>query len=183
MKSYLLYLNEVLGVNGVMMPTPLQAHVVAHSGGHSGSPAEEIEGLEKPAFFYSPHGAMSEGQSFSNAKLAIVNWVHQADESLFEDETADLFEKMFAAMKILPQDVLVLDCVMNERNLIPNELYKIASPQIVLFFCSEPSQMGEFQIKGPARWIETLSPAFLRHNPSSKKIVWKDMQKVMGSLT
>lgn len=179
MKSYLQYLNEVLGVSGVMMPTPLQAHAVAHIA----ESQTEVDGLEQPAFFYSPQGPMSEGQSFSNAKLAIVNWVHHADDSLFEDETSDLFEKMFAAMKILPADVLVLDCVMNERNLIPNELYKIASPQIVLFFCTEPSLMGEFQIKGPARWIETLSPAFLRHNPASKKIVWKDMQKVMSSLS
>lgn len=172
MKSYLQYLHEVLGLNGVMMPTPFPM----------ASPVEDVDGLAKPAFFYSPKGPVTEGQDFSQAKLVILNWVHQADESLFEAQTADLFQKMFAAMKIRPTDVLILDCVMNERNLIPNELYKVASPQIVLFFTSEPSQMGEFQIKGPARWLETLSPAFLRQNPESKKIVWKDMQKIMAAL-
>lgn len=173
MKDYIDYLQNVLGIKTAMFAAPVAVAPVV---------AGEVA-LATPAFFYSPRGPLVEGQTYNQAKLAIVNWVHDAKDSLFETETSDLFQKMFAAMKIAPSDVLIVDCVMNERQLIPNELYKIASPQVVLFFCTDPANMGEFQVRGPARWLETLSPAFLVQNPNAKKAVWNDLQKVMRELT
>ncbi len=170
MKTYLEYLTQVLGVNAVMMPLPLAATGLSAESGN------------QPAFFYSAAGPWHEGQDFQKIELAIVNWVHEQSESLFDPAVGDLFGKMLAAMKIPAEKVLVLDCVMNEHERIPNELFKICEPQIVLFFATEPTHLGEFQIKGPARWLETLSPAFLLQNPASKKIVWNDMQKVMREI-
>lgn len=172
MKDYLNYLQDVLGIRSALFSAPVALP----------SAAEAESDLATPAFFYSPRGPLVEGRSFSQAKLAIVNWVHHAQESLFEAQTADLFQKMFVAMKISIDEVLIVDCVMTDRQLIPNELYKIASPQVVLFFCAEPANMGEFQVRGPARWLETLSPTFLLKNPQAKKTVWNDLQKVMREL-
>lgn len=171
MKTYLEYVSEVLGLGTVMLPSPLVA-----------VQADADAELVKPAFFYSSKGAFSEGRDFKKCDLAIINWVQEPLESLFEPAVAKLFGKMLAAMKLSPNRVLVLDCVMNERNLIPNELYKVCDPQVVLFFSSDPISLSEVQIKGPARWLETLSPAALVKDPDSKKLVWNDMQRVMKEL-
>lgn len=166
-KTYLDYLSEVLGLQAVMMPAPVAGP----------------EALNRPAYFYSSEGACPEGRGFHKCRLAIVNWVREPKDSLFEPEVADLFGKMLTAMKLPAADVWVLDCVMNERGLIPNELFKLCEPQCVLFFSREPSQLGEMQLRGPTRWLETFSPALLLSEAASKKIVWNDMQKIMRELS
>lgn len=171
MKTALHYISEVLGVDSPILPVPWQGPVSAE---HT---QDSSLSLETPAFFYSSAGAVESFQG--HEPLVIVNWVREAHESIFRGEVRDLFQKMFSAMKIDSNQVLILDCVMNERNLIANELFKISSPKWVLFFGSEPIHAGEFQIKGPSRWLETFSPAVLVKNPQSKKIVWNDLQKIM----
>lgn len=168
MNAYAQYLSDVLGLRQVMMPTPVAS-------------ADEVLAA-RPAFFHSAQGPQIEGRDFHRPALAVVNWVQDPRESLFDPQVAELFNKMLAAMKLPAEKVLVLDCVMNERGLIPNGLFKVCEPSWVLFFSREPAHLGEVQIKGPARWIETLSPALLLEQPGAKKQVWADMQKVMREL-
>ncbi len=160
MKDYLQYVSDVLGVKAIMQDQP---RVDSHVG---------------PAYFYSANGAVA-GGVFKKYSLVIVNWVQDPSESLFDSQVAELFGKMLAAMKISSEQVLVLDCVMNERKLIPSELFKICDPQNVLFFSHEPEKLSSVQLKGSANWLETLSPAVLLKDAGSKKLVWSDMQKIM----
>ncbi|MNL49150.1 hypothetical protein D3C87_1720600 [compost metagenome] len=78
--------------------------------------------------------------------------------------------------------MLDLDCTVDDRSQLPSELAKKVESKVVVVFSSFPKDIGELIFKGPGKWIETYSPAYLIEDPSAKKVVWNDLQKVMREL-
>lgn len=159
MKDYIQYLEEVLGLQKVMIvKDPLAA--------------------SNKAQFFSEQGefAASEVQHF---ELIFLNILTQSKESLFLPETKDLFAKMKAAMKLTNLQVLELDCTVEDRSQLPSQLAKICESKVVVVFSSFPKNIGELIFKGPGKWLETYSPAYLLEDAGAKKVVWNDLQKIM----
>lgn len=161
MKDYFLYLQEVLGIQNVMLPT--------------------AEGDAVKTRFFSSEGpyVASELQHY---ELIFLNIVTQAKESLFNPDVRELFDKMKLAMKIKNIQVLELDCTVDDRSQLPSELAKICEGKLVVVFSSFPKDIGELIFKGPGKWLETYSPAYLIEDPGAKKVVWNDLQKIMREL-
>lgn len=161
MKDYLHYLQDVLGIQNVML-----------------SPEKSQE--MKTQFFNSqgPFVAMEQG----HFELVFLNILTQSKESFFLPEVRDLFDKMKSAMKLRNLQTLELDCTVDDRSQLPSELAKICESRIVVVFSSFPKDLGELIYKGPGKWIETYSPAYLLEDPGAKKVVWNDLQKVMKEL-
>lgn len=163
MKDYLQYLQEVLGLQGVMIADPTAPSAAAR------------------AQFFTPQGPLSAGEQ-KYFELVFLNIVTQEKESFFLPQVRDLFEKMKAAMKLKNIQILELDCTVEDRSLLPSELAEICESKVVVVFSSFPKDLGEMIYKGPGKWIETYSPAYLLEDASAKKVVWNDLQKVMKEL-
>lgn len=162
MRAYANYIENVLGVPSLMMDLPVV------------TPGNSL----LPAFFVGASGDIKKPleQHFS---LVVLNWTQSPSQSLFQGEVQELTQKMLAALKLPPGQVLAVDCVMNERPLIPAEAQKFFNASAVLMFASEPEALSKIQIKGGFHWLETFSPAYLLENPDAKRIVWNDMQKIL----
>ncbi|MNJ94770.1 hypothetical protein D3C87_124720 [compost metagenome] len=115
-------------------------------------------------------------------ELIFLNILTQAKESLFNPEVQDLFAKMKSAMKLQNIQVIELDCTVDNRSELPSELAEKFESKIVVVFSSFPKDMSEMIYKGPGKWLETYSPAYLLEDPTAKKAVWNDLQKVMREL-
>ncbi|KYG63173.1 hypothetical protein AZI86_15830 [Bdellovibrio bacteriovorus] len=161
MKDYIQYLQDVLGLQSVMLPKSDQ----------------EPLGTQ----FYGPQGPFQPTE-FQHYELVFLNILTQAKESLFLPEVQDLFGKMKTAMKLKNIQVLELDCTVDDRSLLPSELAKLCEGKVVVVFSSFPKDLGEFIFKGPGHWIETYSPSYLLEDAGAKKVVWNDLQKVMKEL-
>ncbi|WII71648.1 hypothetical protein QJS83_14360 [Bdellovibrio sp. 22V] len=161
MKDYIQYLQDVLGLQNVMLPASEEGAVKAR--------------------FFTAQGPFEPSES-PYFELIFLNILTQAKESFFLPETRDLFEKMKAAMKLKNLQVLELDCTVEDRSQLPSELAAICEGKVVVVFSSFPKDLGEMILKGPGKWIETYSPAYLIEDPGAKKVVWNDLQKVMKEL-
>ena len=131
--------------------------------------------------FFTASGAF-EPAEFPHLELVFLNVVTQAKESLFRPEVQDLFSKMKSAMKLNNLQVLELDGTVDDRSQLPAELAKVCEAKVVVVFSSFPKDIGELIFKGPGKWLETYSPAYLLEDPGAKKVVWNDLQKVMKEL-
>lgn len=160
MKDYVQYLQEVLGLQNVMLPPS--------------------EGEKTQALFFTSQGPFV--TPFHHYELVFINVLTQSKESFFIPEVRELFEKMKAAMKLKNLQVLELDCTIEDRSQLPSELAQICESKIVVVFSSFPKDIGELVFKGPGKWLETYSPAYLLEDPGAKKVVWNDLQKVMKEL-
>lgn len=161
MKDYLQYLQDVLGLQNIMLQdTPVTA--------------DEVR-------FYTSQGPFEPHERL-HFELVFLNILTQAKESFFNPEVRDLFEKMKQAMKLKNLQVLELDCTVEDRSRLPSELAKVCESRAVVVFSSFPKDLGEFIIKGSGKWIETYSPAYLLEDAAAKKVVWNDLQKVMKEL-
>lgn len=158
MKDYIQYLQEVLGLQHVVLPV--------------------TEGEAGKTRFFTAQGPLDES-SFHHVELVFLNILTQSKESFFLPEVRDLFEKMKSAMKLKNLQVLELDCTVEDRSLLPSELAKVCESRVVVVFSSFPKDIGEMIFKGPGKWIETYSPAYLLEDAAAKKVVWNDLQKVM----
>ncbi|WP_374073508.1 hypothetical protein [Bdellovibrio bacteriovorus] len=161
MKDYIQYLQDVLGLQNVMLPP--------------------MEGSEVKTRFFTAEGPF-EAHEFQHYELVFLNILTQAKESFFNADVRDLFEKMKAAMKLKNLQVLELDCTVDDRSQLPSELAKICEGKVVVVFSSFPKDIGELIFKGPGKWLETYSPAYLLEDAGAKKVVWNDLQKVMREL-
>lgn len=168
MKDYIQYLEEVLGLQKVMISQPAQS-------------SGEVAATAARAQFFTERGAF-EPSSLQHFELIFLNILTQARESIFLPETKDLFAKMKAAMKLRNLQYLELDCTVEDRSQLPSELAKLCESKVVVVFSSFPKDIGELIYKGPGKWIETYSPAYLLEDAAAKKVVWNDLQKVMKEL-
>lgn len=131
--------------------------------------------------FFTPQGPLNAGEQ-KYFELVFLNIVTQEKESFFLPQVRDLFDKMKSAMKLKNIQILELDCTVEDRSLLPSELAEICESKVVVVFSSFPKDLGEMIYKGPGKWIETYSPAYLLEDASAKKVVWNDLQKVMKEL-
>ncbi|MNL28250.1 hypothetical protein D3C87_1498870 [compost metagenome] len=161
MKDYVNYLREVLGIQTVLM-----------------TPSQDVT----PAQFISAQGPF-EPSELIHAELVFLNILTQPKESLFNPEVRELFDKMKSAMKLHNIQMLELDCTVEDRSQLPSELAPKCEGKVVVVFSSFPKDIGELIFKGPGKWIETYSPAYLLEDPGAKKVVWNDLQKVMKELS
>lgn len=161
MKDYIRYLQDVLGIQNVMISSDDEGEIMAH--------------------FFTSQGPFH-SSAFPSYELIFLNILTQSKESFFRPEVRDLFEKMKSAMKIKNLQVLELDCTVDDRSQLPSELAKICEGKMVVVFSSFPKDIGEVIFKGPGKWIETYSPAYLLEDATAKKVVWNDLQKVMKEL-
>ncbi|MGZ3770569.1 MAG: hypothetical protein ACXVCP_13360 [Bdellovibrio sp.] len=159
MKDYIQYLQDVLGLQTLMLDS----------------------GEGPKTQFFTSQGPFHSSE-FPSYELIFLNIVTQAKESLFNSEVRDLFDKMKAAMKLKNLQVLELDCTVEDRAQLPSEMAKICEGKLVVVFSSFPQNIGEFIFKGHGKWIETYSPAYLLEDVTAKKVVWNDLQKVMKEL-
>lgn len=181
MQAYVKYLEQVLGVQKVLVDRKdlLAEGAFADGSSHSAMGSE----FEIPAFFYSSQGPVKTGHFFQKVRLAIINEVDALHDSVFQNkQVSELFVKMKAALKLPESQILVLDCVMNDRNLIPAEFLKIVEAQGVLWFSRSPQAPGRVQEIGDAKWVEAYSPSHLIDHPDDKKWVWSQMQLLMKEL-
>lgn len=160
MKDYIQYLQDVLGLQSVMIAN---------------------DGSQAKTQFFTSQGPFHSAE-FSSYELIFLNILTQAKESFFKPEVRELFDKMKSAMKLKNLQVLELDCTVEDRLQLPSELAKICEGKVVVVFSSFPQNIGEMIFKGPGKWIETYSPAYLLEDPNAKKVVWNDLQKVMKEL-
>ena len=183
MHAYVKYLEQVLGVQKIVVDRKDLLSESVRGEVHSSTSTVSTE-FEIPAFFYSAQGPVKAGQFFQKVRLAIINEVETLHDSVFQNkEVSDLFLKMKAALKLPDSQVLVLDCVMNDRNLIPAEFLKIAEAQGVLVFSRSPDGSGGIQEIGDAKWVEAFSPSHLLEHPEDKKLAWSKMQLLMKELS
>jgi len=161
MKDYIQYLQDVLGLQNVMLPPS----------------DKEVAG----ARFFTEEGPFAPS-AIQHYELVFLNILTQSKESFFIPEVRDLFEKMKAAMKLKNIQVLELDCTVEDRSRLPSELAEVCEGKVVVVFSSFPKDIGELIFKGPGKWIETYSPAYLLEDAAAKKVVWNDLQKVMKEL-
>lgn len=161
MKDYIHYLQDVLGLQAVMLPKSDQQTAIPQ--------------------FYTPQGPFQPAD-FHHYELVFLNILTQSKESLFLPAVQELFSKMKSAMKLKNLQVLELDCTVDDRSLLPSELAKLCEGKVVVVFSSFPKDLGEFVFKGPGHWLETYSPSYLLEDPAAKKVVWNDLQKVMKEL-
>ncbi len=165
MKDYIRYLQEVLGLQKVMLP----------------SEESGVDGLAVKTRFFTSQGPF-EVHELQHCELVFLNILTQAKESFFQPAVRELFDKMKSAMKLKNIQVLELDCTVEDRTQLPSELAQICESKVVVVFSSFPKDIGELIYKGPGKWIETYSPAYLLEDPSAKRVVWNDLQKVMKEL-
>lgn len=174
MKDYLHYFRDVLGITEVMVPVLEQEK----------PPLGAEFGLDLEAgqtHFFTNAGPVTHLEK-KYYEVIFLNILTQAKESLFGVEVQELYMKMKAAMKVHNLQTIELDCTVENRSELPSELAKKFESKIVVVFSSFPKDMGEMIFKGPGKWIETYSPAYLLEDPAAKKVVWNDLQKVMREL-
>lgn len=162
MKDYIQYLQDVLGLNSVILA------------------ANENDRAQKIRF-YSANGPFLV-PDLQHVEIVFLNILTQSKESLFVPEVRELFDKMKSAMKLKNLQVLELDCTVEDRSQLPSELAQICESRFVVVFSSFPKDLGEIILKGQGRWLETYSPAYLLEDAAAKKVVWNDLQKVMKEL-
>lgn len=164
MKDYIQYLQEVLGLQNIMLAS-------------DGGAESALQSL-----FFSSKGPFKVSE-IRHFELIFLNILTQPKESLFLPEVQSLFGKMKAAMKLRNVQVLELDCTVDDRSQLPSKLAHICEGKVVVVFSSFPKDIGELIFKGPGKWIETYSPSYLLEDPGAKKVVWNDLQKVMKELS
>jgi DNA polymerase len=126
----------------------------------------------------------------------------------FVGAAGQLLTKIIEAMKLKREDVYIANCLKcrppQNRNPLPGEIaachpilseqIRIIEPKIIcalgkfaaqtLLKSEEPISRlrGRFFDFGRAKLIATFHPAYLLRNPSDKRLVWEDMQKIMVEL-
>lgn len=175
MKDYLKYLNEVLGVQGALLNSDQQAESIAMENG------TEVFSENLQDVFFTKSGPFKP-TTFQHFEVVFLNILTQSKESYFSPEVFELASKMKNAMKLRNVQTIELDCLIHDRSVLPSKLAELCEARIVVVYSSFPKDLSELIFKGPGKWIETYSPAYLLEDPAAKKIVWGDLQKVMREL-
>ncbi len=126
----------------------------------------------------------------------------------FVGAAGQLLTKIIEAMKLTREKVYIANCLKcrppQNRNPLPEEILAcnpilkaqidIIHPEIVVTLGKFAAQTllgsdvaitrlrGRFYDWNGVKLMPTLHPAYLLRNPSDKKLVWEDMQKVMKEL-
>lgn len=171
MKDYIKYLTDVLGIQNAL----LNERTLSQE-----DSSESLSSTDR-AIFYHQGGEYIPAHK-DHFEVVFLNITTQAKESYFVPEVYDLASKMKTAMKLRNLQVIELDCLLSDRSQLPSKLAEVCEARLVVVYSSFPQDLGELIFKGPGKWIETYSPAYLIEDPAAKKVVWSDLQKVMREL-
>lgn len=152
------------------------------------------------------------GQGNPRAKLVFVGEAPGREEDLqglpFVGRAGELLTKIIEAMGLERKDVYICNVLKcrppQNRNPLPSEILacygylkrqlEIINPKIICclgkFACfvllNQELPMtklrGKFQDFQGIKVMPTFHPAYLLRNPSAKRLVWEDMQKIMKEL-
>lgn len=147
------------------------------------------------------------------ARLMFVGEAPGQDEDLkgepFVGAAGQLLTKIIEAMKLRREDVYIANCLKcrppQNRNPLPTEIVtcrpflerqiRIIRPRVIctlgkfatqtLLETEEPISRlrGRFFDRGDYKILPTFHPAYLLRNPSDKRLVWEDVQKIMRELS
>jgi hypothetical protein len=182
MRDYFQYLDEVLGLQKVLISNQTQNETSSPFLDQNSKSTSMGTGDSRVIHFFTETGDFFPADKLY-CELIFLNIVTQTKESIFRPDAKELFGKMRAAMKLKNLQVLTLDCRVEDRSFLISEVEKICESKIVVVFSSFPKDIGELTYKGSGQWIETYSPAYLLEDPGAKKVVWNDLQKVMRQLS
>lgn len=171
MKDYIKYLTDVLGLQNVLLN---ENSLLEENSSESSMSTDR-------ALFYHQNGEYHPVQK-EHFEVVFLNITTQAKESYFVPEVYDLATKMKTAMKLRNLQVIELDCLISDRSQLPSKLAEVCEARLVVVYSSFPQDLGELIFKGPGKWLETYSPAYLLEDPAAKKVVWGDLQKIMREL-
>ncbi len=152
------------------------------------------------------------GSGNPRARLMFVGEAPGFDEDRqgqpFVGAAGQLLTKIIQAMKLTRQEVYIANCLKcrppQNRSPLPTEILtcspilerqiQIIRPEIIcalgkfaaqtLLQTQEPISRlrGRFFERNGLRVLPTFHPAYLLRNPTDKKLVWEDMQKIMKEL-
>lgn len=152
------------------------------------------------------------GSGNPKARLMFVGEAPGIDEDKqglpFVGAAGQLLTKIIQAMKLKREDVYIANCLKcrppQNRSPLPTEILtcrpildrqiSIVRPEIIcalgkfaaqtLLHTEDPISRlrGRFFERDGVRIMPTFHPAYLLRNPSDKKLVWEDMQKIMKEL-
>jgi DNA polymerase len=152
------------------------------------------------------------GEGNPQAELVFVGEAPGKEEDLqglpFVGKAGQLLTKIIEAMGFKRKDVYICNVLKcrppQNRNPLPTEIIacqgylrqqlEIISPKIVCclgrcacsFLSNEDVSItklrGKFQKFNGMKIMPTFHPAYLLRNPSAKRLVWQDMQKIMAEL-
>jgi DNA polymerase len=153
------------------------------------------------------------GSGNPEARLMFVGEAPGFDEDAqgapFVGAAGQLLTKIIEAMKLKRSDVYIANCLKcrppGNRSPLPSEILtckpilmkqiEIIQPKIIcalgkfaaqtLLETQEPISRlrGRFYDWGTVKIMPTFHPAYLLRNPSDKKLVWEDVQKIMRELS
>lgn len=153
------------------------------------------------------------GAGNPDARLLFIGEAPGADEDEqglpFIGRAGQLLTKIIEAMKLKREDVYIANCLKcrppNNRPPLPEEIttcnpilarqVEIIAPKIICTLGKFASQTilqteepiskirGKFFERNGVKILPTYHPAYLLRNPSEKKTVWEDMQKIMKELS
>lgn len=160
--DYLMYVNQVLGVNKIINQESLTIDKSSIS------------------LFYDINKSAIQIENLKDIELVFVNLSLDITDSLFSKEHVSLFQKMKSAMKIEKIKSIEIETQTQDLNTILLDLSKNSSLKFVVVFTNQPSSKHKISNFGSFSFIETFSPALLNKNTNLKKQAWEDLQQVMG---
>ena len=152
------------------------------------------------------------GEGNPRARLVFVGEAPGREEDLqglpFVGRAGELLTKIIEAMGLKRKDVYISNVLKcrppQNRNPLPSEIaacrdyirqqLEIINPRVICclgkFACSAllnqdfpiTKLRGKFQDYRGIKVMPTFHPAYLLRNPSAKRLVWEDMQKIMAEL-
>lgn len=152
LKAYLGYIQDVLGVQKVILPPVTLTDELTRYRTETGHfPAQKHQDL-------------------------IV--LHQGEGLFGKGDDAELWRKMKAAMKLDGRSVLEMefDFALNQIDL--KKLLEIYRASVVLVLSPTPKREENHSLDATLI-IETFSPQVLRDNAALKKLAWADLQSAM----
>lgn len=156
--DYLQYVRDVLGVRQVIEPHQI---------------VEAEEDLSPWATTRTGHWP-----PVGEMDLCILN----VGSALFEGESAALWEKMKAAMKIQGRRVLEVETQQADVEGVLLRILEAYPASVSLILSEAPARSDSLRVLGSSKVLESFSPSVLLQSPDLKKTAWADLQIVMRSL-
>lgn len=155
-QQYLAFVRDVLGVHKILT-------------------SEELQDV---CPFTTNQGVLSQDQMMTSYDLVFVNKKFTSKESLFQEKTWDLFQKMKIAMKLQGKKVLEVDTEIQHRDDLLKSIHAFLKTSNVVIFQAETPRL-EFELHYNFKSIECHSPYLMLTRAELKKPTWEALQKVM----
>jgi hypothetical protein len=173
--TFLNYVTQALGVQSLYL-APLVAQV------SKVSPAQTPLENSKIEFFFDQTEVFHfKNLNAKNNQVKFLVLHLKKQQSVFANETRELFSKMVLSLKRPPQQLLVLEVIgaANSAQVMSYLNSELTSPMKVLIF-SEGESHSESLIRGLHTFYVTHSPYDFIKSGDLKKVAWAVMQKFIS---